>query len=99
MFGLEPWHIVLLLAVVLVVVGPKRLPEIGKNLGESIREFRKATSEFGGSVRSASAAPSDDARLIHDPAPLVSPSAASVAPSALAGSAPRGPDSGDGGPG
>jgi sec-independent protein translocase protein TatA len=57
MFGLEPWHIVLLLAVLLVIFGPKRLPEIGKNLGESIREFRKATTEFGDSVKAGAAAP------------------------------------------
>ncbi len=57
MFGLEPWHIVLLLAVLLVVFGPKRLPEIGKNLGESIREFRKATTEFGDSVKAGAAPP------------------------------------------
>jgi len=57
MFGLEPWHIVLLLGVVLLVFGPKRLPEIGKSLGESIREFRKATSEFGDVVKTAASAP------------------------------------------
>ncbi|MGO9181135.1 MAG: twin-arginine translocase TatA/TatE family subunit [Candidatus Limnocylindrales bacterium] len=57
MFGLEPWHIVLLLAVLLVIFGPKRLPEIGKNLGESIREFRKATTEFGDSVKAGAAPP------------------------------------------
>ena len=57
MFGLEPWHIVLLLAVLLVIFGPKRLPEIGKNLGESIREFRKATTEFGDSVKAGAAVP------------------------------------------
>ena len=59
MFGLEPWHIVLLLAVVLVVFGPKRLPEIGKSLGASISEFRKATSEFGDAAKSGAAAPPD----------------------------------------
>jgi sec-independent protein translocase protein TatA len=57
MFGLEPWHIVLLLGVILVVFGPKRLPEIGKSLGASISEFRKATSELPASVRSGAAAP------------------------------------------
>ena len=57
MFGLEPWHVVLLLAVALIVFGPKRLPEIGRGMGESIREFRKATSEFGGSVRAGAAVP------------------------------------------
>ena len=69
MFGLEPWHIVLLLAVLLVIFGPKRLPEIGKNLGESIREFRKATTEFGDSVKAGAASP-----------PTVPPTAPPTAP-------------------
>ena len=72
MFGLEPWHIVLLLAVVLVVFGPKRLPEIGRNLGESIREFRKATTEFGDSVR-AGAAPSTNNATVPMPPPATAP--------------------------
>ena len=57
MFGLEPWHIVLLLAVVLVFFGPKRLPEIGKSVGETIKEFRKATTDVANSVTSAPAPP------------------------------------------
>jgi len=78
MFGLEPWHIVLLLAVVLVIFGPKRLPEIGKNLGESIREFRKATTEFGDSVKAGAAAPPTQAPAAAIP-PAVAPPIA-VAP-------------------
>ena len=44
MFGdlLSPVHLVLLLIVALLVFGPKRLPEVGKGLGETLREFRKA---------------------------------------------------------
>ena len=44
MFGdlLSPMHLVLLLIVALLVFGPKRLPEIGKGLGDTLREFRKA---------------------------------------------------------
>jgi sec-independent protein translocase protein TatA len=61
MFGLEPWHIVLLLGVVLLVFGPKRLPEIGKSLGESIREFRQATSEFGDAVKIGASTPPNPA--------------------------------------
>jgi len=76
MFGLEPWHIVLLLAVVLIIFGPKRLPEIGKNLGESIREFRKATTEFGDSVKAGAAAPPTQAPAAAIPPTVVSPTAA-----------------------
>ena len=67
MFGLEPWHLVLLLGVVLVVFGPKRLPEIGKSLGTSISEFRKATSEFGDAAKGV--APLEARPLTVSPSP------------------------------
>jgi len=88
MFGLEPWHIVLLLGVVLVVFGPKRLPEIGKSLGESIREFRKATSEFGDVVKIGASVPPDAA----PPPPVAGALAASLgADPVLAGTPVPGP--------
>ena len=45
MFGLGIWEIVLLLAVVLLLFGPSRLPGLGKSLGESIRGFKKGLSD------------------------------------------------------
>jgi len=42
--GHLPW--VILLIVVLVIFGPKRLPELGGAVGKALREFRQATSEF-----------------------------------------------------
>jgi sec-independent protein translocase protein TatA len=39
---LQPMHLLVILAVALLVFGPKSLPAIGKGLGESIREFKKA---------------------------------------------------------
>jgi sec-independent protein translocase protein TatA len=41
---LQPMHLLLIFAVVLIVFGPKNLPGVGKGLGESIREFKKAFS-------------------------------------------------------
>jgi sec-independent protein translocase protein TatA len=40
-----PFHLAILLLVALLVFGPQRLPEIGRGLGRSIREFRQAMSE------------------------------------------------------
>jgi sec-independent protein translocase protein TatA len=41
MFGLDnPVHIVLLLVVLLLVFGAKRLPDVGKSLGEGLRGFK-----------------------------------------------------------
>jgi sec-independent protein translocase protein TatA len=39
--GLGPWHLLILLAVVLIFFGPSRLPGLGKSIGEAIRGFKK----------------------------------------------------------
>ncbi len=41
----QPMHLLLILVIALVLFGPKRLPELGKSLGESIRGFKKALNE------------------------------------------------------
>jgi sec-independent protein translocase protein TatA len=37
---LQPTHMLILLAVALVLLGPKRLPDAGRALGQGLREFR-----------------------------------------------------------
>ncbi len=44
MFGLQPWHLLAILAVALIIFGPSRLPEIGRAIGRSISEFREAAT-------------------------------------------------------
>lgn len=39
---LQPMHLIVILGIALLVFGPKKLPELGKGLGESIRGFREA---------------------------------------------------------
>jgi len=46
MFGMGMPEILLILAIALIVLGPKKLPEIAKSLGRGIAEFKKATSDF-----------------------------------------------------
>ena len=41
----QPTHLILVLVIVLIVFGPGKLPELGKALGESIRELKKALNE------------------------------------------------------
>jgi len=36
----QPMHLLLLLGIALLIFGPKRLPELGKGLGTSIRDFK-----------------------------------------------------------
>ncbi|HEX3857485.1 MAG TPA: twin-arginine translocase TatA/TatE family subunit [Verrucomicrobiae bacterium] len=45
MFGLGGWEIVLILAVVLILFGAKKIPELAKGLGSGIKEFKKATKD------------------------------------------------------
>ncbi len=51
MFGLQPWHLIVILAIALIVFGPSRLPEIGKSIGNSIREFRDAAGSAQDEIR------------------------------------------------
>ncbi|MBS4023880.1 MAG: twin-arginine translocase TatA/TatE family subunit [Dethiobacter sp.] len=51
MFGrLGTQELVLIFALVLLVFGPKKLPEIGRSLGKGLREFKQATNEFKESI-------------------------------------------------
>lgn len=47
------WEIVLILAVVLILFGAKKLPELAKGLGQGIKEFKKATSDVQNEINSA----------------------------------------------
>jgi TatA/E family protein of Tat protein translocase len=45
MAGLTPAHLLLILFIALIVVGPGKLPEVGAAIGKSVREFQKATGQ------------------------------------------------------
>src|SRR5882757_1650541 len=47
------WEIVLILAVVLLLFGAKKLPELAKGLGTGIKEFKKATTDVQRDLQSA----------------------------------------------
>jgi TatA/E family protein of Tat protein translocase len=53
---LQPTHLLLILVVALLVLGPKRLPEVGRSLGKGLRDFRQAIS-FDENERDAVAMP------------------------------------------
>ena len=50
MFGIGMPEVLLILAVALIVIGPKKLPDLAKSLGRAIGEFKKATHEFKQSI-------------------------------------------------
>ncbi len=51
--NLGPWEILLILVVVLLVFGAKRLPEMGAAMGKGIREFKKNISEMKETIEKA----------------------------------------------
>ena len=50
MFGMGMMEIGLILAIALIVIGPKKLPDIAKALGRAMGEFKKATNDLKDSI-------------------------------------------------
>lgn len=46
-------ELVIVLAIALVVFGPKKLPELGRAIGQGLREFRKASREITEEIEAA----------------------------------------------
>jgi len=52
-FGLGGMEVILILAVVLILFGAKKIPDLAKGLGTCIKEFKKATREVSDEVQNA----------------------------------------------
>lgn len=50
MFGIGMPEMLMLLAVALIVIGPKKLPDLAKSLGRALGEFKRATSDLKDSI-------------------------------------------------
>jgi sec-independent protein translocase protein TatB len=64
MFGIGPTELVVILIIALLVLGPKRLPELARSLGKGLAEFRRATSDISREFDQARDALEEDARQL-----------------------------------
>jgi sec-independent protein translocase protein TatA len=56
-FGIGIWELLILLLVLLLVFGPKRLPEMGRQLGKGMREFKDSVTGDSNDDEAAAALP------------------------------------------
>jgi sec-independent protein translocase protein TatA len=68
---LQPTHLLFVLVIALLVLGPKRLPEVGRSLGRGLRDFRHAMN--GGDDASAEAIPAANQAAAPAPPPASAP--------------------------
>jgi sec-independent protein translocase protein TatA len=87
---LSPAHLLLVLAVALLVLGPKRLPEVGRGLGAAIRDFKGSLSGTDPTDERPALAPLSEP----DPAPVAFPSDPSAASRPEDAGAPWAPTAG-----
>ena len=51
--SLGPWEIVLVVLVIIILFGGKKIPELAHGLGKALKEFRKTTKDLKDEVNSA----------------------------------------------
>jgi sec-independent protein translocase protein TatA len=49
--NIGPAELIIVLVIALVVIGPKKLPDVGKSLGKGMREFKDSLSGLNGETR------------------------------------------------
>jgi sec-independent protein translocase protein TatA len=81
MFGIGMTELMVILAIALVVLGPKKLPEIARSLGRGLAEFRRASSD----MRREFLDVSEETR----PIPPETPASSAEAPAAAAAKPPE----------
>ena len=88
--ALQPGHLIVILVIVLLIFGPGKLPELGRAMGDGLRELKKATgtedAKEDGTVAATTTAVAPTAPTAR---PLPSPRSRVAAPSARLPKLPR----------
>jgi Tat protein translocase TatB subunit len=87
MFGIGTPELIVILVVALIVLGPKRLPEVARMLGKSLGELRRATSGFTEELNNARVILEEETRAAVRP-PVPKPPVAPGPPTAPGAAAP-----------
>lgn len=65
MFGIGSAELIIILAIVALLFGPSRLPEIGKKLGEAMREFTRAKDQLIKNISEPDEREDDASDIVH----------------------------------
>jgi len=82
MFGIGTPELLVILVVALVVLGPKRLPEVARALGKGLAELRRATSGLTDELNNARTMLEEEARAAAQKRPAAKPAENAVAATA-----------------
>src|ERR1700704_5795363 len=69
--ALQPGHLIVVLVIVLLIFGPGKLPELGKAMGDGLRELKKATGGEDHKDAATTAAATTATAVAPPPAPVV----------------------------
>ena len=81
-FNVGPVELIIVLVIALLVIGPRRLPEMGNAVGKTIREFRKASTDISEATSLETEAKPASATTTAGAAPAASPADAATSPPA-----------------
>lgn len=72
MFGLGMQELIIIMVIALIIFGPRKLPELGRSLGKSIGEFKRASNELRNTI--------EDEIRVEETREVAAPQAAATTP-------------------